>query len=127
MPNAHNTTQNPSDNTPQTRSAFMDALFPQELLRPGEMPLVSYPAFFDDAGGHRVNYYKQMYWNKRSRKIDSEEQGWLFCVSTVKVGDKPRRRLTDVREAFVLPCDDIGSKCRDTAGIAILYPRNLTR
>jgi len=92
------------------RSDFMKAIFPADLLERSESPLVSYPASFVNDEGTTVNYYKQQYWSPRMRGLDNRDEGWLYCVSTVARGDKPRRRLADVRAAFVLPCDDVGTK-----------------
>jgi len=38
-----------------------------------------------------------------------------FCVSSCREGEgvQARRRLVDVRSAFVVPCDDIGTKCAE--------------
>jgi len=92
------------------RSEFLAAVFPVEMLEENETPLIAHPASFTDEDGIEHNYYKQQYWNIRARGIDTREEGWLYCVSTVERGDKPRRRAEDVRHAYVLPCDDIGTK-----------------
>ncbi len=91
---------------------FLLNVFPSELLLEGEKILVGHPASFTDRDtGEVVNYHKQMYFHPRSGAL-RQPQGWLYCVSTVGLGDKPRRRLEDVRHAFVLPCDDVGTKSK---------------
>lgn len=101
----------PADVTVQQ---FIEALFPPELLVPGETPLIARPASFVDDEGRTVNYHQQLIPTSRSMKhADKGEHGWLYCVSTVRYPDEDervRRRLEDIRSAFVLPCDDIGTK-----------------
>jgi len=91
------------------RSDFLAALFPSDMLLPGESALVSYPTTYTD-NGREVKYYRQAYWSQRSRGVDTHNEGWLYGVSTVKKGAKARRRSIDLMNAFVLVLDDIKTK-----------------
>lgn len=92
------------------RSAFLSAIFPFWMLEPDESPLISFPAQFTKDGITK-RYHKQSYWTERAKSLDRQERGWLFCVSTVTNKGKAKRRTQDVRNAFVVPCDDVKSKC----------------
>ena len=92
------------------RSEFLSEIFPVELLHKDESPLIAYPDTFTDSDGLLHSYHRQTFWQPRVAGLDSREEGWLFCVSTVKRNRKARRRFVDVQRAFVVPCDDVGSK-----------------
>ena len=94
------------------RSNFMKAIFPPDLMEEDEKPLVSHPASFTDQDGFHRSYYSQMYWMPRMAGFDTREEGWLYCVSTVKVKEKARRRAEDIVSAWVVPCDDVGTKAK---------------
>ncbi len=88
---------------------FMRYAFPHDLVAPDTTPMVSWPASFVNDQGTQVDFYAQRAWHPRMSLPDGA--GWLFCVSTVQKARKIRRRLDEVRHAFVLPCDDVGTKC----------------
>ncbi len=89
---------------------FLAEVFPAEMRKKDECVLVSHPDSFVNNRGLTVGYYRQLAWHPRARGLFREPQGWLYCVSTVARAEKLRRRIVDARRAFVLPCDDIGTK-----------------
>lgn len=88
----------------------METLFPPDLLLPDECPVVAWPAsFISKQTGKQVDYYKQRRYRGRALPADTAT---YFCVSTVERQRKAqvKKRLEDVRTAFVLVLDDIGTK-----------------
>lgn len=96
-----------------TAQEFLAAAFPEELRQPGDRVMVSWPAEFIKDGVIK-SYYAQRAYHPRARGLLPEGTAWLYCVSTVAPGERQqlRRRHEDVREAFVLPCDDVGTKAK---------------
>jgi len=91
-------------------AAFINTLFPPELLLPDERPAVAYPASFTStATGKLVEFHRQLHWTSRTRLPDVAT---YFCVSTVERQRKRqiKKRLQDVRTAMVLVIDDVGTK-----------------
>ena len=88
-----------------TIAEFMATVFPPEEMQQGHAPLLSYP---------EADYYRQLIATPRACKdADRRRQGWLFCVSTVVLpepGGKAKRSMNEVREAWVIVFDDIGTK-----------------
>lgn len=86
------------------RDAFLQTIFPQDLLNPREAVLL--------ARTLRNGMRNQLY-HPRSRY---DNAAWYYCVSTVertRASEFPRRRLQDLHSAWVLPCDDVGTKSQE--------------
>lgn len=94
-----------------TPHAFMQAVFPDYLLQHHETPLIAHPASFVKDGLEK-HYYAQYGWSSRNGRL-RQPGGWTFCISTVSKREKVRRRLTDLRSCFVIPCDDVGTKAAE--------------
>jgi hypothetical protein len=91
-----------------TPEVFLNTLFPPELLRDDEQVVVAWPDWFiSKETGQRVDYYVQ----RGSRRIPESESTY-FCVSTVERQRRRqvKKRLQEVRTAFVLVVDDVGTK-----------------
>lgn len=93
-----------------TPDSFISTIFPPDLLLPGEKVCIAHPnSFVSRETGERVDYYRQMNWRGGPLVLNT---AWYFCVSTV-VAQRRRqikKRLEDVRTAFVLVVDDVGTK-----------------
>ena len=93
-----------------TPSSFISTIFPPDLLLPDEKVCIAHPnSFVSRETGERVDYYRQMNWRGGPLVLNT---AWYFCVSTV-VAQRRRqikKRLEDVRTAFVLVVDDVGTK-----------------
>lgn len=95
-----------------TPKDFLKTVFPAELLRDDEAAVVCYPSSFVDQAGRSVTYHKQVSFRGR-QSIPVDIAATYYCVSSCEYqgpGRQARRRLVDVRDAYVLPCDDIGTK-----------------
>jgi hypothetical protein len=92
--------------------AFLKAAFPDYNLYHYETPLISRPVSWLDKEGVTKHSYRQSAWSQRANPF-IVEGGWLYCISTVMRQERPRRRLKDLRHAFVLPLDDIGTKATE--------------
>lgn len=91
---------------------FLATVFPPDLLLPDERICVAYPdSFVSRETGERVDYYRQMHW--RPGVLDADA-AWYFCVSTVAHQRRRqiKKRLEDVRTAFVLVVDDVLTKSK---------------
>jgi hypothetical protein len=96
-----------------TPKQYLAHAFPSDLLLPGEAPVVAFPdSFTSRETGKRVDYYRQFHPRNR---LTPGAQAFYFCVSTVERQRKRqvKKRLEDVRSAFVLALDDIGTKSRE--------------
>ncbi len=103
-----------------TPDDFITTLCPPDLLLPDERVCVAYPdSFVSSETGERVDYYRQMNWRPG---ISGPPAAWYFCVSTVAAQRRRqiKKRLADVRTAFVLVVDDVGTKSR-APGVAPSY------
>ena len=92
-----------------TPKLFLNTLFPGDLLLPDERPVIAYPdSFTSDETGERVDYYRQLH----PRGAVPTDKSTYFCLSTVERQRKRqiKKRLEDVRTAFVLVLDDVGTK-----------------
>lgn len=92
---------------------FLTTIFPPDELSEDEIPLLAHPeSFVKD--GETIHYYNQMVATPNHiRQVAEQDNGWLYCVSTVvrpARGEKARRRLQDLRNAWVIVLDDIGTK-----------------
>jgi len=69
---------------------------------------------FDEHAVFSPNFKGKYVDNERGlRLLDSHDDGWLYCVSSVRWhGGRVHSRLRDLRRAYVLPLDDIGTKSR---------------
>lgn len=88
---------------------FLETLFPKDLLLPNERPVVAWPdEFISRDTGKLVEFYRQSH--PRGRLPD--DKATYFCLSTVERQRKRqvKKRLEDVRTAFVLVVDDVGTK-----------------
>ena len=95
-----------------TVNTFLNTLFPPDLLLPDERPAIAYPDSFRSRGtGKLVEYYRQMHPVERMALTGKST---YFCVSTVQRqrARQIKKRLEDVRTAWVLVLDDIGSKSK---------------
>lgn len=92
-----------------TKDVFLNTIFPTDLLLPDERPVVAFPdSFISSETGKVVEYYRQTH-NAGSLPADVAT---YFCVSAVEKQRKRqvKKRLEDVRTAFVLVLDDVGTK-----------------
>ena len=90
---------------------FLQTLFPPDLLLPDELPVIAHPASFTSRDtGKVVEYYRQFHWSGRGRVPD--DVATYFCLSTVQRQRQRqiKKRLEDVRTAFVLVVDDVCTK-----------------
>ena len=117
-----------------TPDSFLSTVFPPDLLLSDERVCIAYPdSFVSSETGERVDFYRQLNWKPGltdlqpltandfkamiylEQKMDiplNRGKSWYFCVSTV-VAQRRRqvkKRLEDVRTAFVLVVDDVGTK-----------------
>ncbi len=93
-----------------TADDFITTLFPPDLLHDDERICVAHPAhFISQETGERVDYYRQLNWRPGALR---QAQSWYFCVSTIarQRQRQVKKRLEDVRTAFVLVVDDVGTK-----------------
>ncbi len=84
-----------------TRNMFLRAAFPTDLMHSREAVLL---ARMTERG------IRQQLHHPRSKH---EPGPWYYCVSTVRRTRRdtfPRRRMEDLMSAWVLPCDDVGTK-----------------
>ena len=95
-------------NATPTPAEFVDLLFPPDLLAPNERVVIAHPDSFIKAG-EEVTYYRQM--NFKPQLMRSA-RSWYFCVSAIEAQQKRqvKKSLQEVRTAFVLVLDDIGTK-----------------
>jgi hypothetical protein len=80
-----------------------------------EVVLVGYPDSFEAEDGRVVSYHKHLRASRAKRRLVEQKEGWLYCVSSVRnpgPGGKLRARLQDVHTAYVLVCDDVGTKAK---------------
>jgi hypothetical protein len=91
-----------------TAAEFLRTIFPPELMPPDERVLIAHPETYIKDGVEQ-HYYQQYYWHPRANPFAAERE-WTYCVSTVREGDKPRRRNVDLVSAMVLVLDDILTK-----------------
>lgn len=92
-----------------TPADFLQTLFPSDLLLPDERPVVAYSdSFKSPETGEIVEYYRQFH----PRGRIPEGRSTYFCVSAVQHQRRRqvKKRLDDVRTAFVLVLDDICTK-----------------
>jgi hypothetical protein len=91
-----------------TPDEFITTLFPPDLLLPDERVCIAHPAQFV-RDGVRVDYYRQFNYHPGCM---AAPDSYYFCVSTVQRQRRRqiRKRLDDVRTAFVLVVDDVGTK-----------------
>ena len=97
--------------TPKT---FINTVFPPDLLLPDERPALACPSSFISAEtGAPVEYYRQWHPSRRGL-IPVGQRATYYCVSTVQRQRQRqiRKRLEDVRTAWVLVCDDWGTKAQ---------------
>lgn len=96
-----------------TPELFISTVFPPDLLLSDERVCVAYPdSFVSSETGERVDFYRQLNWKPGATFAGIVARAWYFCVSTV-VAQRRRqvkKRLEDVRTAFVLVVDDVGTK-----------------
>lgn len=92
-----------------TKEIFLETVFPPDMLAPGTLPVVAYPDSFIDRAGQQVEYYRQFHPTARAMR---SARSWYFCVSSIahQRSRQVKKRLSDVREAFVLVVDDVGTK-----------------
>ncbi len=94
-----------------TPDSFISTVFPPDLLLSGEKVCIAHPnSFVSRETGERVDFYRQLNWKPGAQRVLNE--AWYYCVSTV-VAQRRRqikKRLEDVRTAFVLVVDDVGTK-----------------
>lgn len=91
---------------------FLATVFPPDLLLPDERICVAHPdSFVSRETGERVDYYRQIHWRPGCL---TPGEGWYYCVSTVAHQRRRqiKKRLEDVRTAFVLVVDDVGTKSK---------------
>jgi len=96
------------DITPKT---FLQTVYPPDLLLPDERPVVAHPdSFTSKETGKLVEFYRQFHPGRRVLPVG--ELATYFCLSTVEHQRKRqvKKRLEDVRTAFVLVVDDVGTK-----------------
>jgi hypothetical protein len=88
---------------------FIRAVFQAESLLDGETILAAWPDSFTNDEGVVVNYHAQRQYHPHRLPKGG---GWLFGVSTVRNNGKNQLKRTrdHVLRAFVLPCDDVGTK-----------------
>lgn len=90
---------------------YLAAAFPEDLLLPDERPVVAYPdSFISRDTGKQVEFYRQFH----PRGPLPADKATYFCVSTAERQRKRqvKKRLEDVRTAFVIGVDDIIGKCK---------------
>jgi len=93
-----------------TVSGFLNTLFPPDMLPSDERPVVAYKDSFKSAEtGEHVDFYRQLH---PTAGTDLSGRTSYFCLSTVERQRKRqiKKRLEDVRTAFALVLDDIGTK-----------------
>ena len=86
------------------RDSFINTIFPPDLMHSREAVLLT------QAG---ENGMRNQLYHPRSAHPPAP---WYYCVSTVartRRGEFPRRRIQDLMSAWVLPCDDIGTKSNE--------------
>jgi hypothetical protein len=98
---------------------FLKAIFPSDVLAPDERIVVAYPdSFVSRETGETVDYYRQLNWRPGvvddSKESPTAQRSWYYCVSAVahQRARQVKKRLEDVRTAFVLVVDDVGTKSK---------------
>ena len=102
-----------NDNESITPEVFINTVFPPELRRGDETPLIAVPKSFVNAHGMTVNYFAQRGATSRAlRSVRAGGDAWYYCVSTVqpRPDGAVKRTYDDIATAWVLPLDDIGTK-----------------
>jgi hypothetical protein len=95
-----------------TPDVFIDTLFPADLLLPDERPVIACPAtFLSRDTGQPVDYYRQTHYRPG---VFSGLGSYYFCVSAVRAQRtrQVKKAAADIRTAYVLAVDDIGTKCK---------------
>lgn len=89
-----------------TPEVFLNTLFPSDMRGPDRV-IVTYAG---DRG------WLNRMWPGGRRAISVGTRASYFCVSTVPYevasADRPKRRREDVQDAWVIVCDDVGTKAK---------------
>ena len=94
-------------------NTFLQTLFPDDLLRFDERPVIALPdSFRSPETGRMVEYYAQRHWHRRM--VVPRDKATYFCLSTVENQRKRqvKKRLEDVRTAVCIVVDDVGTKSK---------------
>ena len=95
-----------------TPNIYLQAAFPPDMIHSDERPVVAFPAsFISSKTGKRVDYYRQLH---PADRMTFDARSWYVCLSTVQrqYSRQVKKRLEDVRRAFVFAIDDVYTKSK---------------